>query len=80
LQRTEIENNDRIYTVTDPDGVKLAITGHQPDEAGQNTWFVMSVGESGEAFAGDYEDAVELATQLLQRAGYRVEVDEDVSA
>lgn len=72
MLRSEKQNSDRIYDVRDIDGTRLTVTG--PHTLDGSTGFGLSVGDPRDIagiYAGDRDDALALARQVLQHAGFK---------
>lgn len=74
----EVRADDTAYVVEDPDGVQVKLTGPHPTFVGR-VGFVLSVTSRPSSspsyydrlFAGDQDDALELANQILHHAGFK---------
>lgn len=69
---THDARDEELFVATDRDGMQLAISG--PYRIGESTTFVVSMNQKREVqtlqmFAGDPDDARELARQILRHVG-----------
>lgn len=71
MLRTMKRDDERVYDVGNPSGTRLTVTG--PHAGGGLTCFGMSVGTTlgpVDVYVGDQDDAMELARQILEHAGF----------